>query len=563
MAPRGPESGRLTVNVGTDRRAPPEDRETTRTIVVLMVVVGMLVGTALVASEFIPPPTVPSGPHYLPPVNATINTFALSGATPIPSSFWGINVGAGNPFTLAEARLLATTPVTYIRYPGGDPADEMNYTTGIITNKTGVTYPAGTPPAQFVDSCEAIQCHAILGLPAEIDSPSTAAYYVSYVEQTLHFTPAYWEIGNEPSAWNHYDQPWSEWATAPPNPVNISEYTSLLFNYSEAVRSVDPTTPLIAPALGESGIGKNCATWCGPVVSADGSLLGAVSVHSYPAFPPTASRSLTSFFSLLRTSAYALPTVVPADRGYIQRNYSGYLPLFVDEISTVPTTQNGEGAFANYTGELYGGLFDAAEVTQLLALDVANADWFDWASVDSYSWDGSGNGPLTPTGMIFQTFMPLLYSEYDPTIVVTPSTLYASATTDGTHLSLLVVNVNTTTPAVFPLSGLFSGAVEETTWANGTGIASAPVLNTTAEALPLSVSVWRGEAGAQLTSAALHSTARSRSLPAQTSTTRLGSPALPGSTVIGHSTSLVAQGPMARTRRGVRCFHPQVRRRPV
>ncbi len=459
-------------------------------------VVVLLLTSGLVAS--LGPPPAASGDSGLEPaVSAGISILPLSDAAPIAATFWGINLPPAEPFTLTDAKLLATTPVTYIRYPGGASADGTNYTSGIVTNKTGSTHRATTPPSAFIASCVSIRCHAILTLPAEIDSPSTAAYYVRYVEKTLGFTPAYWGLGNEPTVWHHFDQPWSKWATSPTNLVTLPEYTSLLRNYTLAIRAVDPTTPIVAPSLGEGGADgvSACSTWCGPVVAADGSLLGAVSVHNYAAYPPPGpgARTVASFFALLRSSAYALPVYVPSARAAIANNYSGSLPLFLDEITTIPFTSGGESTYAAFTSQLYGGLFEAAQTTLLLALHVVNVDWFDWAG-STYGWYNASGGSLTPTGRVFQTFMTQLYRAYDPTTVTGPSTLYAAATTDGTNLSLLVVNVNTTASASFPLATLFSGTVNETTWAVGSSISTSKVANTTASAPGLSVSVWRGRA---------------------------------------------------------------------
>ncbi len=185
--------------------------------------------------------------------------------------------------------------------------------------------------------------------------------------------------------------------------------------------------------------------------------------------------------------------MVPTYRAIIVHNFSGTLPLFLDEVGVVNSFTGSQETFGNYTKQLYGGLFQAAEVTQLLALDVANVDWFAWASTSGFGWYGSGGGPWSPTGQVFQTFMTQLYGQYDPTTVLGSSTLYAAATTDGTNLSLLVVNVNTTGSFSFPLGALFSGKVNETSWAVGSKITVyPPAANTTATALPLSVSVWRG-----------------------------------------------------------------------
>ncbi|MGA8302763.1 MAG: hypothetical protein WB873_03565 [Thermoplasmata archaeon] len=462
----------------------------------MLVAVALVVSSGFALSLGAPVAPGSADSQAQPSASSGITILPLGGATPIPSTFWGINVDAGYPFTVSNAKLLATTPVTWIRYPGGATADELNYTSGTIWNKTGVAHPAATTPAEFVAACEAINCHAIMALPAEIDSPSTAAYYVEYVEDTLGFTPAYWSVGNEPTTWHHWDQPWNTWATSAQVLVTVPAYLPMLHDYITAIRSVDPTTPIIAPSIGGgSALNNTCSSWCGPVAAADGSALAALSVHSYTAYPPPGigQRTVESFFATLQTSPYALPTVIPRDRAIIAQNYSGNLPLYLDEITTVPFVTGGESTYATYTSELYGGLFDAAQTTQLLALQVPDVDWFDWGGA-IYGWDNSTTGSLTPTGEVFQSFMSQLYGAYDPTTVNGPSTVYAAATTDGTNLSLLVVNVATTGSYSFPLSTLFSGTVSETSLAVGTSITTSQVANTTGTAPPLSVTIWRGYA---------------------------------------------------------------------
>jgi hypothetical protein len=439
----------------------------------------------------------PPAPSLTPFTNTNITIDPISNVTPIPQTFWGVNIEPGRALTAADAAAIATTPVTYIRYPGGDPADEMNYTTGNITNNAGANSTAVDPPSTFVPWCKAIGCNAILQLPAETDSPATAAYYVSYVDQTLHFTPRYWEIGNEPASWTHFGQPWSTWSNPTKSTISPSQYVSLVQTFVVAIRAVDPYTPIIAPGLGQGNATNNtCWTWCGPVAFTDGPLLSAVSVHSYLASPPPTNRSLASYFSMLGVPYHALPIAIPEDRAVIAQNYSGSLPLFVDEAGVVNSFLGDQSTFGNYTTEIYGGLFEAAEVTQFLKLGVANVDWFDWSSAAGFGWYNPASNTWSPTGQIFHTFMPKLYGNYDNTTLPTgaPATLYAAATTNGTNLSLLVVNVNLTVTSTFPLSTLFSGTVNETTWAAGSSIQVENVPNGTGTATPLSISIWRGSA---------------------------------------------------------------------
>ena len=469
--------------------------EATLAIPAAFLIVALLVLSTLVPLGAASTPRTIGDTKLSPSAQTNITILPLARATNISSAFWGINVVPTLPFNVSEASQLATTPVTYIRYPGGNPTEQLNYTSGNITNNNGSVSRAVNNASNFVASCEAIGCHAILGLPAEIDSPATAAYYVNYVEHTLNFTPNYWEIGNEPSAWKHFDQPWKNWSNLTTRTVTTAQFTALLLNYTAALRAVDNKTPIIAPALGQGYPNGTitCLKWCGPVVAADGANLSAVSVHSYVAYPPPKDTSLASYFSRLGTSPFALPTVVPKDRAVIAKSYSGSLPLFVDEVGVVNSFNGSQKVFGDYTKQLYGGLFQAAEVTQFLALNVSNVDWFDWASTAGFGWYGSGSGPWSPIGRVFQTFMTQLYGEYDNTTVLGPSTLYAAATTDGTNLSLLVVNVNTTGSFSFPLSTLFSGAVNETSWAEGSNITvNSTAANTNATAVHLSVNVWRG-----------------------------------------------------------------------
>src|SRR5271155_2803441 len=93
--------------------------------------------------------------------------------------YYGVDVRADSPFTAQDALYLADTNVLTWRYPGGNNAEQYNYS-------TNQKEPNGTNQltsiSTFIQYCELDGCHAILQLPAEIDSPSTDAYYVSYIE---------------------------------------------------------------------------------------------------------------------------------------------------------------------------------------------------------------------------------------------------------------------------------------------------------------------------------------------------------------------------------------------
>ena len=175
----------------------------------------LLAGSMAFASLFDPGSPGASPTPFASPgaVSAHVVVGASSEATPISPAFWGINIAAAQRFNSVDAASVAATPVNYLLFPAGTLGEEYNYTSGYLTAGNGTQTLATTSTTQFVSSCEQIGCHAILQLPAEINRPGTAAYYANYVVHTLDFQPAYWEIGNDPSGWDHFNVSWSNWAT--------------------------------------------------------------------------------------------------------------------------------------------------------------------------------------------------------------------------------------------------------------------------------------------------------------------------------------------------------------
>src|SRR4029077_6850449 len=110
--------------------------------------------------------------------------------------------------------------------------------------------------------------------PAEIDSPSTAAYDVAYTEQVLQFRPAYWEIGNEPAIWTHFQLPWSEWAPAQNLNATPVQFAQVVQRYVTAIHAVDPSAAIIG--LGGVGTGAYGETpWITSTVRLNGPNLSA------------------------------------------------------------------------------------------------------------------------------------------------------------------------------------------------------------------------------------------------------------------------------------------------
>ena len=105
----------------------------------------------------------------------------LSAPIPGPSpDFWGVNVLPTSAPAPAVTASVEGSPVTFARFPGGLAGERDNLSANALYNDSGSAY---TPPfslTSFIAWCKALNCHAILELPAEIDSPSTAAYEVAY-----------------------------------------------------------------------------------------------------------------------------------------------------------------------------------------------------------------------------------------------------------------------------------------------------------------------------------------------------------------------------------------------
>ncbi|MCI4373571.1 MAG: hypothetical protein L3K02_08030 [Thermoplasmata archaeon] len=404
-----------------------------------------------------------SGPILPTTASASINIANFSTARHLPSSFWGVNVAAAQSFTTKNAAQVAATPVTYIRFPGGVLGEEFNYTSGVLTsNSVGKTSTASTTIQDFITSCRSIHCKAILQLPAEIDQPQTAAYYVQYVVNTLHFRPAFWEVGNAVPSWSHFDTPWSAWTRNSPTQVTALSFAQEVEHYVIAIRAVDPGARIVALGMG-LGHPNNDRDYITDVATYDGKNISGISVHSYvtgsaPAHP-TGAELLANL-----NGQFSLTTGVETARGYISAACPKCgLQLFVTEANAAEVD--------NYTRVITtfpGTVFVAADAAQALDLRLKNLDWFAYSSNYEGAW--LQGKTLNPQYTLMSQMMTHLGLETVTNTLTAPSTLYAAATYGPSGLALLLVNANMTRAVSLNLlhSGILSGAlvgVEQ--WLNG------------------------------------------------------------------------------------------------
>jgi hypothetical protein len=371
-------------------------------------------------------------------------TLTVSGALnwTIPTTFWGANVRPYYPLGSVQVSAFDARPIEYVRWPGGATADQYNYTANLIYQDNGNSYSPPSNESQFVAWCRFVGCQAILQLPGEINDPSTAAYYVHYTVSTLHFQPAYWEIGNEPALWTHYGTPWALWQTTQNLNATPGTYAQTVQSYAIAIRAVDPAAHLIGlPGVGTGGY--NEPTWIQATVRLNGPNLSAVAIHVYPAGGATTGSnvSLSSFYSTL-TGSGSLPYRVPRDRAAILAGCASCtnVLLLVTELGSGTSG----GPYQSYMGGFGAVTYIAAEVAQAVQWHVPNVDLF--ALQANYS--GSLlNASGIPSGV--ETLFRVLLSQLQPevlnyTLSRTLPGVYLVPTRNslGTTYSLLAVNAN-------------------------------------------------------------------------------------------------------------------------
>jgi hypothetical protein len=387
------------------------------------------------------------GPNLLP-----VLTVSTAVNWTIPSSFWGADVRPYYVLGTNQTSAFRARPLAYTVWPGGATGDEYNYTSNLVYSDNGSSYAPPTNESQFISWCRSVGCDAIFQLPGEIDSPSTAAYYVRYTLSTLHFQPSYWEIGNEPSLWTHFGIPWTLWQTSQNVNATPTTYAQLVQSYAKAIRAVDPSAHLIGlPGVGSGGWGE--AGWIQATVQLNGPNLSAVAIHVYPAGGTTSTATLSSFFGTL-TGSGSIPYRVPRDRAAILSACPTCtnLSLFITELGS----GNLGGPFQTMMSGYPEVPYDAAEVVQAIQAHVTNVDLFALQS----NYPGSLlNTSSVPTGIesLYSKFLGALQPvvlNYSLRGLAPNVDLLPTRNSAGTEYTLLAVNPNASLAVRIGFSGL-------------------------------------------------------------------------------------------------------------
>lgn len=426
------------------------------------------------------------------PTAATSSSIALSvnwSAPPVNLSagFWGADVRPYVAIGPTQAGWWTSTPLTSVVWPGGAVADGFNYTSSVITNTGGSTYAAPQTTAQFVAWCREVACDAILQLPGEVNDPALGAYYVEFVEHTLGFHPAYWEIGNEPARWQEFGLPWAQWAATSGLSVSPSSYAGVVHAYIAAVRAVDPTARFVG--LPGTGIGASQeTTWLSDTVAVNGPNLSAVAIHVYPAGSGSGTPTLAGFFGSLAGKG-SLAYRVPLDRAAVRAACPSCepIPIFVTESNSGISGGIWDTYMATYPDVPYM----AAQLIQAIEVGVANVDVFSFEG----AYPGSlftGTGTSQPIDTLYSTFLSRLGPDAVPTVLGTREQgafAQVSLSTNGSVASLLLANANASTTLSVSLAGSgfpTVGSAEFWAWNNS---ASSPVGWIAASGVPMTLSV--------------------------------------------------------------------------
>jgi hypothetical protein len=448
------------------------------------VVLGVLAVIALLVLG------VPSG-HVVPSLTSGATTDAtvatataatlLSG--PIlartPSSFWGLvaqtQTSRGIATDSAIGGFVNSTPFAWFVYT--QQTDQCNITSNTIYADDGSsTSPCGFNIGAFKIWCLSRHpaCQSILVLPGENNNSREDANMANYIVHTVGFTPSYFAVGNEPMLWTHYGIAWTHWKTTDASTPTPLAYAVDVRSAIHAVRTVVPSARFI-------GIASDCeceSTWFRDVARVDGSLISAISYHTYPSSAQLTQETLGQFLAPL-ASGYNITTSYRTVRNDISGQCTGCstLPIFVTEFNSGPGW-----APSNYAGTFTDAVFLAASTVQALRANVSMFTTFNLQTYQSaYGWSMmNGTDHVGPEGVLYSRLFSHLTIGWvrGDGVRTAAGNVWSLLTGAGTSRSLLVVNANASRSIDLSLAGLLKPAagtsVDVYSW-SGTSLPSLKV----------------------------------------------------------------------------------------
>jgi hypothetical protein len=424
---------------------------------------------------------LPAGPNpaALPNETLTVQNQTIGNLT----DFWGVGVNPGYNLTNISNET-QDTPIDWVVWPAGAVGDEYNMVNGTLWT-TGVPTPELNDEAQFVAACRSISCHAIFTVPGEINDPQFAAYEVWYTEQVLHFYPAYWEVGNEPFKWGHFNESWPLWNTTTTPGPSPFVYATIVHAYIAAMRGVDPTLQFIG--LPGTGHGTNPdEPWLNATISINGPNLSAVAIHDYPGESGPTNATLAGFYASLTKVKTYMVTRIAADERQVRLSIANIscstcsIQFLVDEFGA----GTGGGTWEPFMHSYAEIPYIASELLMMSESNVTHADLFELRS----GYNGSlftGVGLPFPLDSLYSKVLP----HYDTLPLNTslsgpPGGVFAgvSRSPNANSMTLLAVNTNITQAVqlnvagnVFPSGGTYQEWKESNSSAYPNGVVTETV----------------------------------------------------------------------------------------
>lgn len=438
-----------------------------RALVAVLAVIAIVFATLIALGLYFGPST---SSETFPQAPAQLTPGPAANATVLPSNSLGVDLRADYSLDGPQGSAVISAGVHFVRWPGGALADRFDPLadggSGLIYGNDGAPTLPATTMADFVTWCRSTDCSAIITLPGEIDDPAYAAQEVNEFVHNLSYAPAYWEIGNEPGIWSHFQVAWADWAPNQTYPPSPQQYALEVNQYISAIRAVDPSTPILGlPGVGTGG--SSDPAWLQATVQMNGPNISGVAIHVYPVSSSQANGTLTEFYGSL-TSAGGLTARIATDEATIEAACpTCTIPILVDEISVESTP--GSSLNSGFPWIPY----EAAEIIQGIDANVT-AELF-WVAQGSYpaTWV-SASGSVQPIYSLFSPLFSPLPAYHQPlTITSTVGGIYGALLGPrGSNPSMLaIVNTNGSWAVSVNLSSAIPVAEAGTlwTWSNSSG----------------------------------------------------------------------------------------------
>jgi hypothetical protein len=255
--------------------------------------VGVGSACLLVLLLLVPWPSASASSSPADLVSVTLNG-VVANDTP---DFWGAFVD-GTSVTADESAALNATPIHYLRF-GANQIDEENWSTSClyVPGPTGGVCDAEQEnPLAFATLCkENLDDFCELGLPAEINSPSTDTFLMHWLaKHDGGWWPNCWSIGNEPQDWSDFNVPWSSWTTLTSSSATPQQFALDALNVTDAVRNADPGACIVG--LESNGNPSMISTWLQPLLTTVHNLT-QLAYHINPSDGHCDSQTLASWLS--------------------------------------------------------------------------------------------------------------------------------------------------------------------------------------------------------------------------------------------------------------------------